>query len=272
MSLGFSLGFNYNRFSGGSFEGFLDKFSGSSLGLSLVKLRKEYTGSAIKVRRSSDNDVRDIGFVEGVLDTASLLTFAGSGDAFVPIIYDQVGANNMTQTTANLQGQIVSNGSVILKGGKPCILRSANDNGGYISTYAPNDGATVKGVFYVGDNESRDRSIMFGSLTQSNDFAFAAINNDPASIDSNLAITSTRLNGNSVTINTRSQAFNFTNSQFLLYRETEFSFNNNVLGLGYRQNSPANFGMFTFQELVIFENTDDATEKENNRNAIYNIY
>jgi len=251
---------------------FLNTFTGASLGLSLVKLRKEYTGFCIKVRRSSDNATQDIGFVNGVLDTASLLTFAGSGDAFVTIIYDQVGTKNMTQTTANLQGQIVSNGSVILNGGKPCIIRSANDNGGYLSSYAPNGGATVKGVFYIGDNESRDRSIMFGSLNSANDFAFAAVNNDASSIDSNLSITSTKLNGNSVTINNRTEAFNFTNSQFLLYRETEFSFQNNVLALGYRQNSPAGFGMFTFQELLIFENTDNAEAKINNRNSIYNIY
>jgi len=256
----------------GGFEGILNQFPGASLGLSLDKLDKNYTGSAIKVRRSSDNNELDIGFVNNELDTASLLDFVGSGDAFVSIIYDQVGSNNMTQTTANLQGQIVSNGSVILKGGKPCIIRSANDDGGYISTYAPNDGATVKGVFYVGDNESKT-SIILGSETNTGDFSLVAEKNSINSqISDSVIVSNTKLNGISTTFSNRNDVYIKTNLHFLLYREIEFNFEDNVLGLGYNQDRPVDFGMFTFQELVIFENTDDAVAKENNRNAIYNIY
>jgi hypothetical protein len=251
---------------------FLDTFTGASLGLSLVKLRKEYTGFCIKVRRSSDNAELDIGFVDGVLDTASLLTFVGSGNAFVTIIYDQVGSNNMTQDRAVTQGQIVSNGVVNLKGGKPCIIRSANNNGGYTSTYAPNDGATVKGFLYVGDNEGK-QSAIFGSNAGNNDYGFIVIDASSSSADgTNVTVTNTKINGSNTTISTREQAFTETDGQFLLYREIEFNFDDNVLGLGYRQNNPSDFGMFTFQELVIFENTDDAVAKENNINSRYNIY
>jgi len=257
-----------------SFEGILNQFPGASLGLSLDKLDKNYTGSAIKVRRSSDNAELDIGFVNNVLDTASLLTFVGSGDAFVTIIYDQVGSNNMTQTTSSLQGQIVSSGSVILKGEKPCIIRSANDNGGYLSAYAPNDGVAVKGMFYVGDNEGKTATI-FGSKSQNanTDFGFIADDNSSnSSFDSNPNITVTKLNGLIDSFANRGEAFTATNNQFLLYREIEFNFDDNVLGLGFRQDRPSNLGMFTFQELVIFENTDDAVAKENNINSRYNIY
>ena len=256
--------------SGGGFEGMLNLFPNASLGLSLDKLDKNYTGSAIKVRRSSDNNELDIGFVDGVLDIATLLTFAGTGDAFVTIIYDQVGSNNMTQTTANLQGQIVSNGSVILKGGKPCIIRSANNDGGYISTYAPNDGATVKGVFYVGQN-STPKSCLFGSY-QGIGFSFISEDGNNGTVDRDVSSNTTKINGFTITISDRNDVYNETSSQFLLYRELNFNFLDNVLGLGYRQNNPANYGMFTFQELVIFENIDDISAKENNRNAIYNTY
>ena len=257
--------------SGSGFEGFLNKFSGASLGLSLELLDKDYSGFCIKVRRSSDNAEQDIGFSNDVLDTATLLTFVGSGDAFVTIIYDQVGSNNMTQTTANLQGQIVSNGSVILKGGKPCIIRSVDDNGGYLSTYAPNDGVAVKGMFYVGDNEGK-RSIIFGSK-EGGDYGFVAVSGSSSNlIDSNPTISLTKLNGSTTTIANRDEAFTLTNNQFLLYREIKFNFVDNFLGLGYRRINPANYGMFTFQELVIFENTDDAVAKENNINSRYNIY
>ena len=271
MSLGFGLGLEYSKLSSGGFEGFLNKFSGASLGLSLDKLDENYTGFAIKVRRSSDNVELDIGFVDGVLDTASLLDFVGSGNGFVSIIYDQVGSNNMTQTTSSLQGQIVSSGSVILKGGKPCIIRSASDDGGYLSTYAPNDGVAVKGMFYVGDNENKTSNI-FGSKAGAKDYGFLAQSGSTSIFYDNPIISLTKLNGLTTTIANRSQAFTATNNQFLLYREIQFNFDDNLLGLGYRQNSPSDFGMFTFQELVIFENTDDVVAKENNINSRYNIY
>jgi len=249
---------------------FLDTFTGASLGLSLVRLRKEYTGFCIKVRRSSDNAELDIGFVDGVLDIATLLTFVGSGNGFVSIIYDQVGSNNMVQNTASLQGQIVSNGEVILKGGKPCIIRSSDNDGGYLSTYSPNDGVAVKGMFYVGDNEGK-KSCIFGSNSGGGDYGFFAISGSTSNlIDNYLTISLTKLNGLTTTIETRGEVFTATNNQFLLYREIEFNFENNVLGLGYRKTKTSGFGMFTFQELVIFENTDDAVSKENNINARYN--
>jgi hypothetical protein len=255
-----------------SFTGFLNQFPNASLGLSLDLLDSDYTGFCIRVRRSSDNNELDIGFVNGILDTASLLDFVGSGNGFVSIIYDQVGSNNMTKTTANLQGQIVSNGEVILKGGKPCIIRSANDDGGYLSTYAPNDGVAVKGMFYVGDNEER-KSLIFGSSNGGGDYGFVATSGSAqGTVDRNPTITLTKLNGLTTTFTTRGEVFTATNNQFLLYREIEFNFEKNYLALGYRQNYPSDYGMFTFQELVIFENTDDAVAKENNINSRYNIY
>jgi hypothetical protein len=260
--------------SGSGFEGMLNLFPNASLGLSLDLLDSDYTGSAIKVRRSSDNAELDIGFVDGVLDIATLLTFAGSGDGFVSIIYDQVGSNNMVKNTASLQGQIVSNGSLILKGSKPCIIRSANDNGGYLSTYSPNDGVAVKGMFYVGDNEAK-QSILTSSETGGSrgyDYGFAVSNNNTGVVDRDSIISLTKLNGVTTTFANRGESFTATNNHFLLYREIEFNFQNNVLGLGYRQTSSSQFGMFTFQELVIFENTDDAVAKENNINSRYNIY
>jgi len=258
--------------SGGGFEGFLNQFPNASLGLSLDLLDSDYTGFCIKVRRNN-NDELDIGFVNNELDTASLLDFVGSGNGFVTIIYDQVGSNNMTQTTANLQGQIVSNGVVNLKGGKPCIIKSSDDDGGYLSTYAPNDGVAVKGMFYVGDNEGIYNSTIFGSNTGGADYGFVATSGSTnVLVDSNPTITASKLNGLTTTIETRDEAFTATNNQFLLYREIEFNFQDNVLGLGYRQDKPSGSGMFTFQELVIFENTDDAVAKENNINARYNIY
>jgi surface protein len=106
---------------------FLNQFPNASLGLSLDKLNKNYTSSAIKVRRSSDNTELDIGFVNNELDTASLLDFVGSGDGFVSIWYGQsFNGFNAFQTLAANQPKIVSNGSLILDNGNPAIEFDGN--------------------------------------------------------------------------------------------------------------------------------------------------
>jgi hypothetical protein len=93
----------------------LDTYTGASAAYSLRQLRTAYSGSAIRVRRSSDNAEQDFGFVSNDLDTASLLTFCGVGNGFVTTWYDQSGnANDATQATAANQPQIVSSGSLLL--------------------------------------------------------------------------------------------------------------------------------------------------------------
>jgi len=101
----------------------IDTYPGASVAFSLRKLRTAYSGSCIRVRRSSDNTELNIGFVNDVLDTASLLTFCGAGNGFVATWYDQSGnANNATQSTAFNQPQIVSSGAMITTNGKNSIL------------------------------------------------------------------------------------------------------------------------------------------------------
>jgi len=100
----------------------LDLYPNASAAYSLRKLRTAYSGSAIRVRRSSDNSEQDIGFVDNELDTSSLLSFVGAGDGFVSAWYDQSGSSNATQDTAASQPKIVNAGALILENGKPTIL------------------------------------------------------------------------------------------------------------------------------------------------------
>jgi len=93
----------------------LDTYGGSAVAYSLRKLSSTYSGSAIRVRRSSDNAEQDIGFVSGDLDTSSLLSFVGAGSGYITTWYDQSGnTNDATQATLARQAQIVSSGSLIL--------------------------------------------------------------------------------------------------------------------------------------------------------------
>ena len=144
--------------SGGGFEGLLNKFPGASLGLSLRLLDRNYTGFCIKVRRSSNNDELDIGFVNNELDTASLLTFAGSGDAFVTIWYDSSGLNNNAfQTSAGNQPKIVDSGSVILDEGKPAILFSGDQ---WLQTVNPYPTNQYLSAFYLAASTGYDQRVL----------------------------------------------------------------------------------------------------------------
>jgi hypothetical protein len=86
-------------------------------------LRNAYTGSCIRVRRSSDNAELDIGFTStGVLDTAALLAHVGAGNGFVTTWYDQSGSvNNAVQATGGSQPRIVNGGVLEVVNTKACM-------------------------------------------------------------------------------------------------------------------------------------------------------
>ena len=127
----------------------LDLYPNAAAAYSLRKLRTAYSGSAVRVRRSSDNTEQDIGFVADELDTASLLAFCGAGNGFVQTWYDQSGnANNATMTTQANQPQIVSSGSVILTNGKPSVnFDGTNDSLNLSSSFSfANTGSLISFV------------------------------------------------------------------------------------------------------------------------------
>jgi SPP1 family predicted phage head-tail adaptor len=126
----------------------LDLYPNAAAAYSLRKLRTAYTGSAITVRRSSDNTEQDIGFVADELDTVSLLAFCGVGDGFVTTWYDQSGnARNVEQTTLVNQPKIVSSGSLILENGKVSISYDGTNDTLISSNY--NFGTTSYSSFVV---------------------------------------------------------------------------------------------------------------------------
>ena len=101
----------------------LDGLSASAAAAySLRKLRSAYAGSAIRVRRSSDNAESDIGFSGNALDTAALSSHVGANDGFVVTWYDQSGnSRNKTQSTAGAQPRIVASGVVEVLGSRPAV-------------------------------------------------------------------------------------------------------------------------------------------------------
>jgi hypothetical protein len=107
----------------------LDLYPSSAAAYSTRLLRgASYSGSAIRVRRSSDNAEQNIGFTtSGNLDEAALTTFCGAGDGFVTTWYDQSGnSRNSIQTSGANQPIIYLSGFVVINNTKPTLLFQAS--------------------------------------------------------------------------------------------------------------------------------------------------
>jgi hypothetical protein len=103
----------------------LDTYTGAAAAYSVRKLDKDYTGSCMRVRRSSDEATQDIGFdSNGDLDTAAIATFVGDAYGYVTAWYDQSGnGNNATQSTSANQPMIYDRvaAAVVTENGKPAL-------------------------------------------------------------------------------------------------------------------------------------------------------
>lgn len=102
------------------FVGALDALTTNLAGVWWIssRLLSSYSGSLIRVRRSSDYAESDIGYTAtGSLDTTALLAFCGAGDGFLVKIYSQTGGTDAVQSTAASQLRVVSSGSVVTSGG-----------------------------------------------------------------------------------------------------------------------------------------------------------
>ena len=144
----------------------LDDYSGAAAAYSLRKLRSAYIGNAIRVRRSSDNTEQNIGFVNNILDTASLLTFCGAGNGIVTTWYDQSGNGlNSSMSAAISQPRIVNAGVLDVKNVKPGFrFDGSNDYLTRAALTALNSGNTYS-IFSVSANETTG---VFGDVINTN--------------------------------------------------------------------------------------------------------
>jgi hypothetical protein len=164
---------NYRPYAVAAANLLLDDYSGAAAAYSLRKLDKDYTGNAIRVRRSNDNSEQDIGFTSGGdLDTASLKTFVGANSGFVTTWYDQSGnARNATQTTAANQPRVVNAGTVQRQGNRPTVFFDGSNDYFDITAFLTNQNislyyvqkrrtSSVTGV-YLGGNSSSGGGPLF---------------------------------------------------------------------------------------------------------------
>jgi hypothetical protein len=254
----------------------LDLFPNASVAYSLRKLRTAYSGSAIRVRRSSDNTEQDIGFVGNNLDTASLLSFCGAGDGFVTAWYDQSGnARNATQATAGSQPRIVNGGVVDLQNSKPVLNFDGTDDNfnsifstltqpNTIFSLATTSQVSTLRLLYDDDNGNDRNTLANENSTQTAAFAGSAL-----TVNFSWVVNTQRLH--SIIYNQSSSSIH-RNSVLL------GSGNVGVQGLsGFKigsRFSNTNFWIGSCQEIIVY-NSNQSTNRtaiETNINSHYNVY
>lgn len=134
---------NPYRFGGTSALEGLEAYSTGLKSLRSLKLKYDgYTGSCLRVRRSSDDAEQDIDFVSGAMDaaidTTALATFVGANSAYVTKIYDQSGnSDDWIQATSGKQPRIVNAGTydgfVRFDGSSQAMV--STNNCGAVATY-----------------------------------------------------------------------------------------------------------------------------------------
>lgn len=102
----------------------LEEYTGHNVAASVRRISPNYTGPAMTIRRASDNQETDIGYIGDDLDTAAIIAHCTGTDGFVTTWYDQSTVNrNFTNSTAAAQPKIYDNATgVITKNGKPALL------------------------------------------------------------------------------------------------------------------------------------------------------
>ncbi len=107
----------------------LDKYPDAAAAFGLRKLRSAYLGPCIRVQRSSDNALVDIGFKGDSIDLQALQDFVGEYDGRVRTWYDQSGnGNNAEQTGTSQRPNIIIGGVLQTVNDKPAMTFDGIDD------------------------------------------------------------------------------------------------------------------------------------------------
>lgn len=251
-----------------SFSGLLDDYPGAAAAYSLRLLDSTYTGSAIRVRRASDNAEQDIGFDNNELDTSALATFCSGTDGFVKTWYSQIGASlDMTQTTTTRQPKIYDGTSnqVVLVNGKPAALSLGTQT--CFPTVSRNLTSTAS-IYSVCQMDNSTTSIL---VQLNNSYQLVGQQGSTTSGLGNLTPTSAYKNGQAYVAPTRDDVYNdFNGTQNLISLFRDLS-SITKFAIGYP--IVPQLTMFTTQEFIVYDNDNgNRTGIETNINDFYSIY
>lgn len=280
----------YQIYWDGSQTGLLNTYSGAAAAYSLRNLSSTYTGALIRVRRSSDNAELDIyGTYQGNLDTATLLSFVGSGSGYVTTWYDQSGnGRNATQATAASQPRIVNAGVLETQNGKP-VVNFIRGSSNYVIANAP-DFRVLHDIFAVlksyGTQDGYDSYFGAGGASLGN-----VLWHRSATVDNAIGITQPALNitNNTSAVNINTKLLNaYATSSLLYFRDVgidqQATGSLSVLTGGINQitlGASINNSQFVVDHLSLYYNefilynSNQSSNRSNinsNINSYYNIY
>ena len=248
----------------------LDTYSGAAAAYSLRKLNTSYSGSAIRVRRSSDNTEQNIGFTNNALDTASLLTFCGVGNGFVTTWYDQSGnSRNLIQATSANQPNIVTGGTIQNINGKPVVYFNNTTHALSIAYGFSGNNSFIFDLFKTSDSSF----LLYNGPDQSNYYMTAGTFSETISpLNGNSTLYQTYRNSVLQTLVTRDDVYKSlsVNDQILVTQKISL--------LSWPNFSIGGYTSFYFEhyksELVIY-NTDQTANRgaiESNIDSYYSTY
>ncbi|WP_052257089.1 arabinofuranosidase catalytic domain-containing protein [Flavobacterium sp. AED] len=137
----------------------LDHVPNSKLAVGLRRLSSSYTGSAIRLRRDSDDTEADFGFINNELDIAAIAIWLGSANGYCVILYDQSGnGNNMTPSDSSTQPLFVPNGL----NDKPILRFNTNQNLGNSVDFPP-PFTVIYGAKQTGPSRNRVMTSMYNN-------------------------------------------------------------------------------------------------------------
>jgi hypothetical protein len=289
---------NYRPYAVASANLLLDDYPNAVAAYSLRKLDKDYTGSAIRVRRSNDNTEQDIGFTSaGDLDTASLKTFVGANSGFVTTWYDQSGnARNATQATVANQPLIVFNGVIIRRSGD-IVLKFTDDFLETSGTSGINISPTSYSYVGTRDTSSNTIKTIFSTGILANLRGYGALyrndgganTQDSLRLQVRFAAATPRAHGNYqnttrvnhllfgvITTSAYNTWFNGSDNRNVTYTEANATTSTNLI-IGSRRDDLNNMGNYldgSISELIIWQSdrTTERTGIESNINSYYGIY
>ena len=283
INIGIGIPFGQRKAGAPAFQALLDLYPNAAAAYSLRKLRAAYTGAAVRIRRSSDNTETDIGFLNNEFDSAAAQTFCGAGNGFVTTWYDQSeGSNNLVQTTAANQPQIVSSGVVLTQNSKATIKSDGTNDllrrvgsgtstqNSLICVYKANVLGSYNTIASVGNiNSTNPLNMMLSSALTGKRVIYSDAGNN--SVD-----------GNSTTNFELSSIFSAASSIEMNVNGSLQTLTNNTRTLTGNQNNIQLFADTTYGDHfngviseVIYYNTNKVADKsgiQSNINTYYGIY
>jgi len=196
----------------------LDRVRNGWAAWGLRKLRRDYYGPCINIRRSNDNAAKDIGFdSNGNLDIGAILIFVGSNSAFVTKWYDQsINARDISQGTTTKQPRIVNAGVLDTANGLPTLVFNGSFYFISASFTTPPQPFTANIVFQRNDPTSLTNESLLGATSASKPAVITngsnpskIVTSETSSLTSTNTITASTLYALSSVLNNTSSVINF---------------------------------------------------------------